>query len=434
MPALSPTMEEGVIASWVKEEGDAITAGDSLCEIETDKATVDFEMVDDGFLAKKIAPAGGPAMPVGTIIAVMVDNESDVAAFANVTPEQLGANPSPSSSPPSSSPAESEPLPKQEPAPAPAPAPSLEAKDTGMAADPSRGRVFASPLAKKTAAEKGVSLADVQGTGPRGRVIAADVEEYVPSSAGVSVTSAAGSGPAVVAAGPGMVVDVGIPQDEAETGLALAQRKREVPHYYLNCTIDVTNLLELRQSLNSKLSEGEEVSVNDFLIRASAIVMQRLPHVNASWHETFIRQYKSTHINVAVRTDRGVLYPVIKEVQSKGLASIAKEAREMSEAVSEGRALDLSPGTFTITNLGAYGVRAVQPIVSPQQSLSLGVGTISQEVTPAAAGGDGSSRFRIKHTMTVSLSCDHRVVDGAVGAEWLQEFKGLLQDPATMLL
>ena len=420
MPALSPTMEEGVIASWIKEEGEAISAGDSLCEIETDKATVDFEMVDDGFLAKRLVPAGGAPIPVGTLIAVMVDSEADVAAFAAVSAEQLQGG-----------------------APPPAPKPEPEAAATAAPAQPvapsapvssGASRVFASPLARKTAAEKGVDVGNVPGTGPRGRVIAADVEEFVPGLVAESVVSSGAAVGGGVAGIGGVFVDMAVPLNEGEAAMALAQRKREVPHYYLNCNIDVSQLLQLREELNAKLEEDEKLAVNDFVVRACAIVMQRLPHVNASWHETFIRQYKSTHINLAVRTEKGVLYPVIKEVESKGLAAIAAEARQIEEAVRTGEGLDLSPGTFTITNLGAYGVRAVQPIVSPHQSLSLGVGTISQEVIPAVGGPEGSSRFRIKHNIMVSLSCDHRVVDGAVGAEWLQEFKKLLQDPPTMLL
>jgi len=423
MPALSPTMEEGVIATWNKAEGDEIKAGESVCEIETDKATVDFELPEDGYLAKILVQAGSGAVKIGTPIGVLVEDEADIAAFANVTVGDLGG----------------EDLSAAPAAPEPAKA-SVNVADTKTtvttAVTPPTpvsarvgDRVFASPLARKTAAESGVDLATIQGTGPNSRVVNADVLDFLHSAPVEAPAAAAGSSQAAV----GNVTDRPVTVTEQDVANALYRRKQEVPHYYLNSEVDITALLKLREKLNADLPDDSKVSVNDFLIRASAIVMRRVPAVNAAWHETFIRKYNYCDINVALQTDAGVLLPVIRNVESKGLAAIAQETHSLQAEVNNGESEAFGHGTFTITNLGMFGVKSFLPIVSDYQSASLGVGTISQTVVPNK-DPDSKSKFQVKHVVTVSLSCDHRVVDGAVSAQWLQEFKTILEDPVKMLL
>eukprot|EP00510_Aplanochytrium_minuta_P004379 CAMPEP_0184021712 /NCGR_PEP_ID=MMETSP0954-20121128/10105_1 /TAXON_ID=627963 /ORGANISM="Aplanochytrium sp, Strain PBS07" /LENGTH=430 /DNA_ID=CAMNT_0026303811 /DNA_START=216 /DNA_END=1508 /DNA_ORIENTATION=+ len=430
MPALSPTMEEGVIALWNKKEGEEISAGESLCEIETDKATVDFELPDDGFLAKILVEAGGSPIKIGTPIGVLVEEESDLVAFANIAAESLvedtpaveeqSVSSTENVSPPTNTPTKSD---NSIPTPDPTPVPSASMANTG-------GRSFASPLARKTAAESGVDVGSIPGTGPNHRVINADVLDFLQSTPDISSSpDDSQTAHSLFASAEG--VDHPVSKSEQDVANALSRRKQEVPHYYLNSEIDITKLLKLRESLNADLDEA--ISLNDFLIRAASIVMKRVPDVNAAWHETFIRKYNYCDINVAMRTDAGILYPVVRNVESKGLAEIASETQKINSATDALEDEMFGHGTFTITNLGMYEVKSFLPIISDYQSASLGVGSISQIVVPNK-DPEVDSKFRVKHVVTVSLSCDHRVVDGAVSALWLQEYKALLEDPIKMLL
>lgn len=468
MPALSPTMEEGVVASWVAQEGDFVEAGQPVCEIETDKATVDFEVQDDGFLAKILAEAGGAPQPVGSVIGVLVEDEADVPAFANVTPADFDATTpvaaaASAADQPSTTPAAT-------PAAAPAAAALASAAPTPVAAPtPARSgeRIFASPLAKKLLRENGVELASVFGTGPNGRIVKADVEAYLASpqaqaqaqaqtqtQAGAPMTALGGG------SGPGFD-DVPVAADAQALARELEKSKKDVPHYYLNTEIDVTSLLQLRAELNAGLPAAEHVAVNDMLIRAAALCMSRVPEVNSSWYDTFIRHHHDCHVNVATLTPTSaeaapglgprpaarVLMPLVRSANLKGLAAIAKETRALARVEAEGEeddAPDYGVGTFTISNLGAYGLKTFTPIVREPQACSLGVGTIASRAVPAKLGPGGggpeggSADFapavEMVEVLTATLSCDHRVVDGAVGAQWLQEFKTVLQSPIKLLL
>ncbi|GBG25806.1 Dihydrolipoyllysine-residue acetyltransferase component of pyruvate dehydrogenase complex, mitochondrial [Hondaea fermentalgiana] len=440
LPALSPTMSEGVIASWLRKEGDFVEAGQPVCEIETDKATVDFEVQDDGYLARILVEAGGPAQPVGEVIGVLVEDKEDVAAFASVTLADMsegGSAPAPEK--------KEEPAPakqeqkKEEPAPAQTSAPAASSTPAGQS---SGERVFASPLARKLMAENNVDLYALTGTGPNGRIIKADVEDYLASpqaQEAAPAEAASSEAPAAFSGASGDYFDVPVAEDAQELAAQLEQSKHEVPHYYLNCDIDVSALLDVRAQLNAKLPEDQQVSVNDFVVRAAALSMQAVPDVNASWGKTFIRQYRTVDINVAALTspDDGVLMPVIRGAERKGLTAISAEMRSFVSDSDEVD-LDLGVGTFTISNMGAFGVKTFTPIVRQPQGSSLGVGTITRRAVPVAASVEADLSqgppVKIVPTMTVTLSSDHRVVDGAVGARWLQHFKTLLESPLNMLL
>mmetsp|Transcript_45270 Transcript_45270/g.72646 ORF Transcript_45270/g.72646 Transcript_45270/m.72646 type:complete len:461 (+) Transcript_45270:407-1789(+) len=420
MPALSPTMTEGVIANWLKAPGDEVEAGQPVCEIETDKATVDFEVQDDGILAKILTEAGGSPIPVGSVIGVIVEEAGDVAAFANVTAEQLGGE--------STAPAASAPAPAA-PAPA-APAPAVEAAPAKRVEG---ARVFASPFARKIAVESGVEISAIAGTGPNGRIVAADVQHFLtlPAAEQASAEVAAASTDAVPGAPAGGLgfIDYPVTADAQALAKQMELSKHEIPHYYLNSEIDISELLSVREQLNANLAADEHVSVNDFVVRAAAIAMNRVPDVNASWGKTFIRKYDQCDINVAVIDSEGenTVMPVIRGANNKGLSSIAKECKMLMDPESD--EVDFGVGTFTISNMGSFGVKAFTPIVRQPQAASLGVGTITKRAIPGADG-----EVKIVSNMTVTLSCDHRVVDGAVSAGWLQEFKSLLQNPMSMLL
>lgn len=428
MPALSPTMESGNIASWEKAVGDEIAAGDALAEIETDKATVTFESTDDGYLAAILVEAGAQDVPVGQLLAIMVEDKEDVAAFADYKAPEA-----------SSSPAEPAPeAPKEEApaAPAKAAAPSKPAQPSASSGD----RVFISPLAKRLAAEAGFAPADLagRGTGPRGRVIAADVEEFLASGASAQA-EAPSAAPAVQAA----------PQADARSGYVdiphtsmrrvIAQRltesKATVPHYYLSSEVRIDSLMALRARLNAALPDDERLSVNDFIIKASALALRKVPEMNSSWFDDVIRQYDYVDISVAVAVDAGLITPIVKDADKLGLSGISSTVRDL---VTRAREKRLAPheyqgGTFSLSNLGMYGVKHFSAIINPPQAAILAVGAAEKRVVP---NDDPEAEVPYKEAtvMTVTASCDHRVVDGAVGAQWLGAFRGLVEDPETMLL
>lgn len=435
MPALSPTMEEGVVASWHRSEGDAFSAGDVLCEIETDKATVDYEMVDDGVLAKILVAAGTPALPVGSTIGVTVEDAAHVAAFANVTIADIDGDSS-DNAPPAPAPTPVAPT----PAPTPAAAPVVP---TPVAPVSTGDRVFASPLARKIARESGLDIGVIGGTGPKGRIVRADVDEYLASGAAATTAQPASSPQAAVpvagaeqqygtvglsSGASSSVVGGSVSIDEAAE---LTESKRTIPHYYLNMMICVDELLEVRERVNK--SSDSPVSLNDFVVRASALAMRKCPQVNSSWENGVIREYKQCDINVSMLQQQGGLVkPVLRGVDSMGVASISKACGELQSkaAVGSFEADDLARGTFTVTNVGAHGVSFATTIVYPHQSATLCVGAVEQRVVP----GEEGQGVRVSAMLPVTLSCDHRVVDGAVSAQWLQELRSLLQDPLTMLL
>ncbi|KAI9216550.1 2-oxoacid dehydrogenases acyltransferase-domain-containing protein [Blastocladiella britannica] len=440
MPALSPTMTQGNIGTWKKKIGDQIVPGDVLVEIETDKAQMEFECQDEGYLAKILIDAGAKDVLVNSPIAVMCDEQADVAQFADFKVE--AATPA---------------APAAAAAPAPAAAPVAAAASgsaPAAAAAPSGGRVFASPLAKNLAAQHNMPLGSIAGTGPNSRIIKADVLNAVATGA----TNAATSTTAAVASGAPAAssavsefetpyVDVPLTNMRRVIASRLAESKATVPHYYLTTTIHMDRVLKLREVLNGKLAEGAagkptKLSVNDFVIKASAMALREVPAVNAAWWPATncVREFTRADVCVAVATESGLITPIVRGADTRGLASISTEVKRLA---GKAKSNALAPheyqgGSFTISNLGMFGsVEHFTAIINPPQAAILAVGAMEEKLVRAAdAEADANGRVTVDavQAMKVTLSCDHRVVDGAVSAQWLASFKKFLEDPLQMLL
>jgi len=438
LPALSPTMEMGTLVSWAKAEGDELAEGDLLAEIETDKATMGFETPEEGYLAKILIPAGTKDIPLGKLLCIIVSDEASVAAFKNFTGDESAEAPAAAA-------------PAPEPAAAPAAAAPAAAAPVAAAAPAApAGRVVASPLAKTIAAEKGINLGAVSGTGPDGRIRAVDVQQ-APVAAPAPVAAAPVSAPAPVAAAPvaaappppvpaapapaGHFVDIPLTNVRQVIAKRLLQSKTTIPHYYLSVDVEMDDVLALRKELNSALGEGgPKLSVNDFILKASALSCLKVPECNSSWQDTYVRQFNSCDISVAVATDNGLITPIVFGAEKKGLSSINSEVATLAAKARDGKLQphEFQGGTFTVSNLGMFGVKNFSAIINPPQACILAVGGAEHRLLPAR--GDSEAKWRSAHVMSVTLSCDHRVVDGAVGAQWLQHFKKYLEKPSTMLL
>jgi len=406
-------MSEGNLAQWKKQEGDAVAPGDVLAEVETDKATVDFESVEEGFLAKILVPSGSNNVPVGKLVAIMVEEKSDISAFAAYKDEGSSA-PFPPKKP-------------ETPTAAPTAAPvAIAATPVASAPVSAGGRVSASPLAKATAREAGLDLNQVVGTGPGGRIIAADVREFKPATAAM-VAAVAGE------AGTGSWID--IPNSSVRKVIAkrLLESKQSIPHYYLTIDIIADNLLKMRSEFNAKLEGEVKLSVNDFIIKAAACALKKNPVVNSSWSDNAVRQYNYVDISVAVSTDNGLITPIVFDADRKGLVEISKDVKDLA---SKARSNSLKPeqfigGTFTISNLGMFGVDQFCAIINPPQAAILAVGAASKKLIPL---DDIEKPFKVSNVFSVTLSCDHRVIDGAIGAQWLKSFKEFCESPNSMLM
>jgi len=424
MPAMSPTMTEGGIASWKKKEGESFTAGDVLLEIETDKATIDVEAQDDGIMAKIIVQDGTKGVPVGSVIAV-IGEEGDDLSGAGALAEQTSQ---PSASAPKAKEKEKAPEPpKQEPAPTPA--------RSTVESLPQGDRIFASPIAKKIALERGIPLAKVKGTGPSGRIVREDVEGYkVPEAATASPSASTTQQPS--GAQLPDYVDTPVSNMRRVIGARLTQSKQEVPHYYLTLDINMDKVLKLREVFNKTLGEKDKsakLSVNDFIVKAVACALSDVPEANSAWLGETIRTYKKADISVAVATPTGLITPIIKDAGGKGLASISAETKALAKKARDGKLQpqEYQGGTFTISNLGMFGIDHFTAIINQPQSCILAVGSTSPRLVPAPEEPHG---FKTVQSMKVTLSCDHRTVDGAVGARWMNAFKGYLENPLTFML
>nr|XP_031362689.1 dihydrolipoyllysine-residue acetyltransferase component of pyruvate dehydrogenase complex, mitochondrial [Lonchura striata domestica] len=428
LPALSPTMTMGTVQRWEKKVGEKLNEGDLLAEIETDKATIGFEVQEEGYLAKILVPEGTRDVPLGTPLCIIVEKEADIPAFADyqaaaVTDMKAAA---PSAPPPPqvmATPAAAPAPPQPAAAPAPA-APSAGPPHKG-------GRVLVSPLAKKLAAEKGIDLTQVKGTGPDGRITKKDVESFVPSKA--APAAAPEAIPAAVGAAPeGTFTDIPISNIRRVIAQRLMQSKQTIPHYYLSIDVNMGKVLVLRKELNQEVSENIKLSVNDFIIKASALACLKVPEANSSWMDTVIRQNHVVDVSVAVSTPAGLITPIVFNAHIKGLAAISKDVASLAAKAREGKLQphEFQGGTFTISNLGMYGIKNFSAIINPPQACILAVGSSKEILVPA----DNEKGFDVASMMSVTLSCDHRVVDGAVGAQWLAEFKKFLEKPVTMLL
>ena len=438
LPALSPTMELGTIVSWEKKEGDQVSEGDLLCEIETDKATMGFETPEEGYLAKIIIQAGSKDIPIGKLLCIIVENQEDVAKFKDFVDDgsSAAAAPSPAAAP---APAAAAPAPAAPPPPPPPPAPAAAqaaAAPAVAAAATSRpssgGRPFASPAAKKLAAERGIDLTLIQaGSGMDGMITSKDVEKFKAPAAVAApgpVTAATTAFP--VLSGP--VTDIEASNVRKVIAKRLQQSKQTVPHYYLTVECNMDKTMKLRQEINTTFEkEGVKLSVNDFIIKAAALSCKRVPACNSAWMETFIRQHNTVDMSVAVDTGNGLITPIVKGAESKGLAEISQTVRELAARAKEGKLQpqEFQGGTFTISNLGMFGINQFTAIINPPQACILAVGGTEKKVV---AGPDGQPS--VVNVMRVTMSCDHRVVDGAVGAQWLQHFKKFVESPQSMLL
>lgn len=438
-------MESGSIAAWNLNEGDSFAAGDVFCSVETDKATVDFEAQDDGVLAKILAEAGPAELKVGSPIMVTVESKDDVAAFADfvvsaaaaapaLAPTPAAATAATAAAPPPSAPSSAVPTPPPGPSPAVA----------------GSGRVVASPLAFTLAKELGHDISKIVGTGPGGRVIAADVKEYVPMVDSVPSALASDAGAAPAASSPPApaqaviamaqpVVGVGYTDyplsDQArEAAARLAQAKRNVPHYYLTVDVSVDEVLKLRSKLNASLDETERLGVYEFLLKAVSASMKVVPSANGSWMDSVVRVYDSIDLNVVVGSGDSLSTPVLRDCAKKGLKQLSAELKSaVSSLESTGSGPVSDMGTFTVLNLGMYGVKSCAPIIREPQSCALAIGALENRIVP---NDDPNAEDIYKESVvfTATLSCDHRVVDGAVGAQWLAAFKSHVENPSTLLL
>jgi len=450
MPALSPTMEEGKLAKWLKKVGDKVSAGDVIAEIETDKATMEVESADEGVLGKIIVPEGTEGVKVNALIGLLLEEGEDKKSLEGFKAE---------GSAPALKPVEA---PKPAPAPVAAAASAPAGGETGASSAPARqlapppsaavapaaaspapprtnghDRVFVSPLARRMAKQAGIELGALKGSGPHGRIVKADIESAL--SGGVPATTAAGVRAPAPAAPPRPTTPyTDVPMSTVRKVIAqrMTQAHTTIPVFYLTVDCEIDRLLAARTEINDAAPKDKKtkepaykVSVNDLVIKAAACALRAVPAVNAQWAESVIRQLNTVDISVAVAYEGGLITPIIFDADKKGVAQIAAEMKGLAERARAGRLKpeEYQGGGFSISNLGMYGMKHFTAVINPPQACILAVG--SGEKRPIARG----DKFEIATIMTVTLTCDHRVADGATGATWLQAFKGFIEKPATML-
>lgn len=440
MPALSPTMEKGNLARWLKKEGDKVRSGDVIAEIETDKATMEYEAVDEGTLAKIVVPEGAQDVPVNAVIAVLAAEGEDPKAAAS------SAKPSPVATPKAEAKAEAKTeAPKT--APAPPARPAAPVQPTVPAPRGTDNRIFSSPLARRLAKEAGVELNRVQGSGPHGRIIARDIEAATSGGAlRASGAVSAGVGPAIA---PTMsdqqirsLYEDGsyefVPHDGMRRTIAqrLTASVQTIPHFYETVDCHIGKLLAARDEINAAAPKDKDgkpaykLSVNDFVIKALALALQRIPDANVSWTETGMLKHKHSDIGVAVALPGGLITPIIRSAESKSLSAISNEMRDLA-ARARARKLKLHEyqgGTSSVSNLGMYGIKDFTAVINPPQSTILAVGAAEER----AVARNGN--IEAAHIMSVTLSCDHRSVDGALGAELIVAFRQLIENPVMMVV
>jgi pyruvate dehydrogenase E2 component (dihydrolipoamide acetyltransferase) len=410
MPALSPTMTEGNLAKWLKKEGDKISPGEVIAEIETDKATMEVEAVDEGVLGKIVIAAGTESVKVNEIIAIILEEGEDAGQLASYTAKKMDV------AAPSNENKEEE--------------PKLAVVKTAAATpSPNEGRVIASPLAKRIAENENIDLSRISGTGPHGRIIKDDVLEAKtakPNAASVSAKS--------FVAGRDAVEYNKVPNNNMRKVIAkrLCESKQTVPHFYLSIECEIDNLLKTRAEMNSTTSKENpeyKLSVNDFVIKAVAMALRKVPAANSSWTDEAILQYNNVDVSVAVAIDGGLITPIVKNADQKSLSVISNEMKDLAARARIGKLApeEFQGGGFSISNLGMYGIKNFKAIINPPQSCILAIGTSSERAIVR------NGQVAVANIMDVSLSCDHRVVDGAVGAEFLNWFKKYIENPVLML-
>jgi len=451
MPALSPTMEKGNLAKWLKKEGDAVKTGDVIAEIETDKATMEYEAVDDGTLAKIVVPEGTQDVAVNQLIAVMAQEGEDVKAAAAAAGKGAAAVPPPKAAPaaPAAAAAPATPAPqaKAPPPPVAPAAPPKPAPAAPVTNGHAGGRVFSSPLARRLAKDAGIDIGRVQGTGPHGRVIARDVET-AKAGGGLRAPAAPAAGTAPMIA-PSMsdqqilaLYEPGsyevVPHDGMRRTIAqrLTASVQTIPHFYLTVDCDIGKLLEAREEINALAPKGKDgkpaykLSVNDFVIKALAIALQRVPDANVSWTEGGMLKHKHSDIGVAVAMPNGLITPIIRNAETKSLATISGEMRDFAIRARDRKLKphEYQGGTTAVSNLGMYGIKDFTAVINPPHATILAVGTGEER----AVVRDG--KIVAAHIMSCTMSCDHRAVDGALGAVLVGAFKSLIENPVMMLV
>ena len=464
MPALSPTMEEGTLARWLVKVGDTIASGDVMAEIETDKATMEFEAVDEGVIAEILVPEGSEGVKVGAVIArLAVEGEEAAPAAAAAPAASAPAEDGPAATPTARKLAEQNGIDlatvtgtgpkgkitkedveaavaagggKVAAAPAPTPASAVAAAPTPTAAGE---RIIASPLAKRLAADKGIDLAQVRGSGPNGRIVKDDVEAFTPGAATAPAPAAADAASApTTTATPAPVVEGGAPFSEDKLSNVrkviarrLTESKQTVPHFYLTIDIRLDPLLELRSALNKSLEpDGVKLSVNDLLIKALARALMRVPQCNVSYHGDTLRRYSRADISVAVAAPSGLITPVITHADTKGLAAISTEMKTLAGKARDGKLMphEYQGGTASLSNLGMYGIKQFDAVINPPQGMILAVGAGQQ--APYVVDGE----IRPATVLHASGSFDHRAIDGADGAQLMEAIKQLCENPMGLVV
>ena len=408
MPALSPTMTEGTLAKWLKGEGDNVVSGDIIAEVETDKATMEIEAIEEGVLGRILIGEGTEGVAINTPIAVLLEEGEDVSAtesfYGSVPTAALAAA-------------------ELTPAPAPAVAPTLKANGA---------RVIASPLARRMAEQAGLDLTGINGSGPRGRIVKRDIEAAI---TGDAVQAAAAPAPAAAMAAPARAPAGAAVTEQSNSGMRkviaqrLLQSKQTIPHFYLTVDCEIDELLKIRKDLNGR-SDGIKLSVNDFVVRTLALALRKVPEANVSWSDAATLLYNSVDVSVAVAVEGGLVTPVVRNADNKGLAQISIEMEDLAARAREGKLVpeEYQGGSFSVSNLGMFGIKEFAAIINPPQAGILAVGAGEQR--PVVKDG----ALSVATVMSCTLSADHRVMDGAVGARLLAAFKALIEDPLTMLL
>ncbi|MDW3207593.1 MAG: pyruvate dehydrogenase complex dihydrolipoamide acetyltransferase [Alphaproteobacteria bacterium] len=448
MPALSPTMTEGTLAKWLMKEGDEVASGDVMAEIETDKATMEFEAVDEGVIAKILVSGGTEGVAVNTPIAILAEEgesaEDAIAAVGDESGSKSEAAPVAKEEKKADGPKPQ--ADKEEPKGTPAAAPSA----AGTQASPQKGdRIFASPLARRMAANEGLDLAQLSGSGPHGRIVKRDIEKALSEGTGkASAPAAAAKADAAPQAKPAAAAPAVLSADdpifkmlpEAEsvphTGMRktiakrLTESARDIPHFTLQVDVEIDKLLAMRKQLNERDGADYKISVNDFIVKATALALTRVPDCNVAYTDSAILKFKQVDMAIAVAIDGGLITPIIKNCAAKGLATISKEAKELAGKARDGKLApeEYQGGTFTISNLGMFGVKSFTSIINPPQGgiLSVGAGEQRPVVKDGALG--------LATVVTLSLAVDHRCIDGATGAALVKELKALIEDPIALML
>jgi pyruvate dehydrogenase E2 component (dihydrolipoamide acetyltransferase) len=438
MPALSPTMTEGKLAKWLVKEGDDVESGDVMAEIETDKATMEVEAVDEGKIGKIVVAEGTDGVAVNAVIALLLENGEDASALEGDDTASSGSGEAKAKAAPAPAAA-----PAETPAAAPAPA---QAAPAGPAPTSSDGdRIFSSPLARRLAKMEGIDISQVFGSGPHGRVVKRDIDKAVFDGTGkapASVASAAAAAPAAAAATPPAGIDAAmlnlLPEYEAveNSGMrkTIAKRltasARDIPHFNVSADIELDALMSLRKELNGREGADYKISVNDFVIKAVALTLKRQPGCNVSYTDDAILRFNRADISMAVAVEGGLITPIIKDAGAKGLATISAEAKELAGKARDGKLQpqEYQGGTFSISNLGMFGVSSFNSIINSPQGGILSVGAGQQR--PIVKDG----ALSIATVMTITLAVDHRCIDGAAAAAFVKEFKGILEDPLQLML